>query len=90
MMVECALATTATHETTTVRQQDKRNPAIDFTRGMLVLLMVVHHTMDYFAAEAGGASLTYARFVAPGFLFMNGYLIARIYFPKYMVGKPGV
>jgi hypothetical protein len=62
-----------------------RNPALDFTKGVLVLCMVLYHSMNYFMEDRGGALLRYLRFLPPSFIFITGFLLSNIYFVKYDV-----
>lgn len=66
-----------------------RNPAFDFTKGVLVLLMLGYHWMNYFVSTEG-AIYSYLRFVTPSFIFIAGFLIANIYPVKYGWGSPQV
>ena len=68
----------------------KRNSALDFARGVLVLQMALHHSVDYFAFGSGLAALKYLRFTANAFLLINGFLIASIYYRKRERGEPGI
>ena len=58
-----------------------RNVALDFTKGFLVLLMVLYHWFNYFV----GSSRVYdfIRFITPSFIFIAGFIVANIYFVKY-------
>lgn len=62
--------------------KSKRNAALDFTKGMLVLIMVLYHWMNYFL---GTSDNRYLRFLTPSFIFITGFLISNIYFAKYGV-----
>lgn len=59
-----------------------RNPAFDFTKGMLVLLMLGYHWMNYFVSTEG-AIYSYLRFVTPSFIFITGFLISNVYPNKH-------
>lgn len=61
---------------------EPRNPAFDFTKGVLVLLMLVYHWMNYFVSTEG-AIYTYLRFVTPSFIFITGFLISNVYPSKH-------
>src|SRR5690349_11729639 len=66
-----------------------RNPALDFTKGVLVLLMVLYHWINYFVTREGDL-YRYLRFITPSFIFITGFLIAPagiqaaggVYIPK--------
>lgn len=62
-----------------------RNAALDFTKGTLVLFMVLYHSMNYFMMNRGGELLKYLRFLPPSFIFITGFLISNVYFVKYDV-----
>ena len=56
----------------------QRNSALDFTKGVLVLLMLLYHWINYFVGTEG-AIYTYLRFVTPSFIFITGFLVSNIY-----------
>jgi peptidoglycan/LPS O-acetylase OafA/YrhL len=62
-----------------------RIAALDFTKGALVLLMVVYHWLNYFVA-AEGDFYRYLRFVTPSFILITGFLISSVYLSKYDLG----
>jgi len=62
-----------------------RVSALDFTKGALVLFMVLYHWLNYFVA-AQGFFYRYLRFLTPSFIFIAGFLVSNIYFPKYEKG----
>lgn len=62
-----------------------RIAALDFTKGSLVLFMVFYHWLNYFVA-AQGDFYRYLRFLTPSFIFIAGFLVSNIYFPKYRKG----
>jgi peptidoglycan/LPS O-acetylase OafA/YrhL len=64
-----------------------RNPALDFTKGALVLFMVLYHWLNYFIS-ADGDFYRYIRFVTPSFIFISGFLISNIYLAKYEFSDP--
>jgi peptidoglycan/LPS O-acetylase OafA/YrhL len=59
-----------------------RNQALDFTKGLLVVLMVVYHWINYFISTEG-FYYRYLRFITPSFIFITGFLIAHAYLAKY-------
>jgi len=63
----------------------ERNMALDFTKGALVLLMVLYHWMNYFVSTVGPI-YTYLRFITPAFIFIAGFLICNIYPERYGIG----
>jgi hypothetical protein len=62
-----------------------RNPALDFTKGALVLIMVLYHWMNYFY---GPHDNRYLRFLTPSFICITGFLISNIYLAKYAISDP--
>jgi len=62
-----------------------RVPALDFTKGALVLIMVLYHWMNYFII-ANGSVYKYLRFLTPSFIFITGFLISNVYRAKYDIG----
>src|SRR5262245_56150706 len=63
--------------------------AIDFTKGMLVLIMVLYHWLNYFVST-GGEFYRYLRFLTPSFIFITGFVIANVYVVGYGIGDPRV
>src|SRR6185295_1822787 len=55
-----------------------RNPALDFTKGALVLIMVLYHWLNYFVS-ADGFGYRYLRFITPSFIVITGFLVSHIY-----------
>jgi peptidoglycan/LPS O-acetylase OafA/YrhL len=64
-----------------VVEKSTRLPALDFTKGALVLIMVLYHWMNYFV-DAGGSIYKYLRFLTPSFIFITGFLISHVYLSK--------
>lgn len=60
----------------------KRNPALDFTKGALMLLMVLYHWINYFVSPVGPI-YTHLRFITPSFIFITGFVITNIYPARY-------
>lgn len=61
---------------------DSRDSALDFTKGVLVLFMVLYHWMNYFVGIEGPFYL-YLRFIPPSFIFISGFLLSNVYPKKY-------
>lgn len=57
-----------------------RIPALDFTKGTLVLIMVLYHWINYFW---GAQDSRYLRFLTPSFIFISGFIISNVYISKY-------
>jgi len=64
----------------------QRIPAFDFTKGALVLFMVLFHWLNYFYGVYGEI-YTYLRFLTPSFIFITGFLISHVHFAKYGTGS---
>jgi len=62
----------------------QRNQALDFTKGALVLFMVLYHWLNYFVSPTGDF-YRYIRFVTPSFIFISGFPISSIYLSKYQI-----
>jgi hypothetical protein len=56
-----------------------RLDALDFTKGALVLIMVLYHWLNYFV---GDLDYRYLRFLTPSFLFITGFLISYVYLSR--------
>ena len=59
-----------------------RDAAIDFTKGALVLFMVLYHWLNYFVGPQGHF-YNYLRFLTPSFIFISGFMISRIHLGRY-------
>ena len=57
-----------------------RIPALDFTKGALVLIMVLYHWTNYFL---GPHDNRYLRFLTPSFIFISGFIVSNVYIFKY-------
>jgi len=62
-----------------------RIAALDFTKGALVLIMVLYHWIDYFC---GPYDNRYLRFLTPSFIFISGFIISNVYISKYGISDP--
>jgi len=62
--------------------KSQRIPALDFTKGTLVLIMVLYHWVNYFIGNQWGY-YRYLRFLTPSFIFITGFMISNIYLSKY-------
>jgi peptidoglycan/LPS O-acetylase OafA/YrhL len=65
----------------------QRNPALDFTKGTLVLLMVLYHWINYFVGPQWEYYF-YIRFLTPSFIFITGFMISNVYLSKYAAADP--
>lgn len=64
-----------------------RIAALDFTKGALVLLMVVYHWINYFIGPQW-PHYRYLRFLTPSFIFIAGFMISNVYLSKYDASDP--
>jgi hypothetical protein len=64
-----------------------RISALDFTKGALVLFMVLYHWLIYFQGPHGFI-FRYLRFLPPSFIFITGFLISNAYLAKYEIADP--
>jgi peptidoglycan/LPS O-acetylase OafA/YrhL len=64
-----------------------RNPALDFTKGALVLIMVLYHWMNYFL-NLSWTFYKYLHFLTPSFIFITGFMVSNVYLSKYASSDP--
>ena len=55
-----------------------RISALDFTKGALVLVMVLYHWLNYFVGPQGDF-YRYLSFLPPSFICITGFLISHVY-----------
>src|SRR5262245_34749481 len=72
---------------TPVRVARARDLALDYTKGVLVLFMVLYHWLNYFVVLDWDV-YRYLRFLTPSFIFITGFLISNIYLSKYSGDDP--
>jgi peptidoglycan/LPS O-acetylase OafA/YrhL len=65
----------------------QRIAALDFTKGALVLIMVLYHWMNYFMV-LGWTYYRYLHFLTPSFIFITGFMISNVYLSKYAAADP--
>jgi peptidoglycan/LPS O-acetylase OafA/YrhL len=68
--------------TTAKPVRTERIAALDFTKGTLVLVMVLYHWINYFIGPLWGY-YRYLRFLTPSFIFVTGFMISNVYLSKY-------
>jgi uncharacterized membrane protein len=68
------------------RRRSERNVQLDIVKGLLVLLMILYHWLNYFVTN-DGAVYRYLRFVTPSFIFISGFVITNVYLAKYRIGE---
>ncbi len=64
-----------------------RIAALDFTKGALVVFMVVYHWINYFIGLQW-PHYQYLRFLTPSFIFIAGFMISNVYLSKYDASDP--
>ena len=67
--------------------KSQRIPALDFTKGALVLIMVLYHWINYFIGPQW-AYYEYLHFLTPSFIFITGFTISNVYLSKYAATDP--
>ena len=67
--------------------KSQRIPALDFTKGVLVLIMVLYHWINYFIGLQW-KYYPYLRFLTPSFIFITGFMISHVYLSKYSAADP--
>jgi hypothetical protein len=65
----------------------QRISALDFTKGTLVLIMVLYHWINYFVGPEW-EYYRYLRFLTPSFIFVTGFMISNVYLSKYATDDP--
>jgi peptidoglycan/LPS O-acetylase OafA/YrhL len=85
--VKPSAITGSSHTMLVTANRSYRIPALDFTKGALVLLMVLYHWLNYFISTEGDF-YKYLRFITPSFIFISGFLISNVYFSKYGLSDP--
>jgi len=65
----------------------QRIAALDFTKGALVLIMVLYHWINYFIGPQWPYYF-YLRFLTPSFIFITGFMISHVYLAKYEAADP--
>src|SRR5215471_992008 len=78
----CAPAESRMSSATLQRADVPRDTAIDFTKGVLVLFMVLYHWLNYFVGN-DGRYYDYLRFLTPSFIFITGFMISQIQLRRY-------
>jgi hypothetical protein len=68
--------------------KSQRIPALDYTKGALVLLMVLYHWINYFIGQEVTYYYKYLRFLTPSFIFIAGFMISNVYLSKYVAADP--
>src|SRR6185436_19807687 len=64
-----------------VQPRSSRNDALDFTKGALVLIMVLYHWLNYFVTLQWDV-YRYLRFLTPSFILITGFIVSSVYLRK--------
>jgi peptidoglycan/LPS O-acetylase OafA/YrhL len=59
-----------------------RNSALDFSKGVLVFVMVLYHWLNYFI-DVPYDVYRYLRFLTPSFIFITGFILSHVYLSKF-------
>lgn len=78
-----AFATSSLGRPPSTGERPTRDTALDFIKGVLVLLMVLYHWLNYFVLVQGLA-YRYIRFITPSFVFLAGFLVTNL-----LASRPG-
>jgi peptidoglycan/LPS O-acetylase OafA/YrhL len=70
------------HEQSIAALQPPRDSGLDFTKGALVLFMVLYHWLNYFVSPQG-QYYNYLRFLTPSFIFITGFMISQVHLQRY-------
>jgi peptidoglycan/LPS O-acetylase OafA/YrhL len=70
-------------------QKPRRIFALDSTKGILVLTMVLYHWMNYFV-PVNPSVYRYLRFLTPSFIFITGFLISYVYLKREKASSQGI
>lgn len=66
-----------------------RDIPLDFVKGILVIVMVIYHIMNYFST-ASPDDFGYVRFVSGSFIFISGYIVSTFYEKRYKIDRYGI
>jgi len=72
----------AIEKTPLAKSSAQRISALDFTKGALVLIMVLYHWINYFVGPQWPYYF-YLRFLTPSFIFITGFMVSHVYLSKY-------
>ena len=62
--------------------QTGRDETLDFVKGVLVLVMVLYHWLNYFVTLDWDV-YRYLRFLTPSFILITGFLVSHVYLKRY-------
>lgn len=67
---------------TTINTKRARDESLDWVKGVLVVLMVVYHSLNY---SHPSVAFIYLAFLPPSFIFLAGFLLTNSYLARYDV-----
>jgi hypothetical protein len=70
------------HPQAATRPASKRNEALDWTKGALIVFMVIYHAINY-SNTYRPVSFQYLDFLPPSFILITGFLVGQVYATKY-------
>jgi len=89
MVASAAPATAAVASATAGSVPAARNHTLDFVKGVLVLVMVLYHWLNYFVTVDWDV-YRYLRFLTPSFILITGFVVSHVYARKYGYDNPKV
>lgn len=72
----------------TAKPINQRLDYLDLTKGLLVCVMVVYHSLNYTNQHHLG--FRYFSFLPPSFVLITGFLLAVVYYPRFQGREPGL
>lgn len=75
--------------------EHSRNSALDFTKGILLIVMILHHSLSSFPMDVSffymhTSFVEYTGFVSGAFIFVAGFLISNMYLKKYNIHEKNI
>src|SRR5581483_6481535 len=67
-----------------VARSSTRIEALDWTKGALIVCMVIYHAINYSAFRP--LAFRFLAFLPPSFIFITGFLVGQVYAAKYDLG----
>ncbi|MDP3068888.1 MAG: hypothetical protein Q8N18_01310 [Opitutaceae bacterium] len=72
----------------TAKPSSSRLDYLDLTKGLLVCVMVIYHSLNY--TNQYHLGFRFFSFLPPSFVLITGFLLAVVYFPRFQRGEPGL
>jgi hypothetical protein len=67
----------------TESKRTARDESLDWVKGVLVVLMVVYHSLNY--SPYASVAFAYIAFLPPSFIFLSGFLLTHSYLARYVL-----